>query len=221
MSVKMALIMAGGKAPALPTLAKHLKDADLIIGADLGAEHLLRAGRIPDVVIGDMDSCAKGVIQNIVKAGSKVVEFPAEKDFTDLEAAIDYCIDHGYQQIKVLAALHGRRIDHIFGNVFLLLKYAYKGLEIRLCDDNGRFVQAITDSIQITGKIGSYVSLIPLTSQVQGVKTTGLKYPLNDSVLIQGSSLGISNELVASSAQIAIDNGVLLVIKEIDAIYKR
>ena len=214
---KKALVVGGGQAPATPTLLKFANESEIVVGADLGAEHLLKAGIIPNVVIGDMDSCAKGVVSKLETAGCEIIVFETEKDFTDLEAALDYCVDKGYTDIIVLAAIHGRRTDHVFGNVFLLTKYAKNNIRVRLCDDNGRSLEIINKELNFTGKIGAYVSLIPVTEQVTGVNTKGLKFKLTNGTLIQGNSLGLSNELSSEEANIKIEDGLLLVIKELDS----
>ncbi|QOR34157.1 thiamine diphosphokinase [Clostridium sp. 'deep sea'] len=217
MLVKKALVVGGGQAPATPTLLKFANECDLVVGADLGAEHLLKVGKIPDLVIGDMDSCARGVISKLESTGCEIVIYDSEKDFTDLEAALDYCVEKGYVDITVLAAIHGRRTDHVFGNVFLLTKYVNKNIRVRLCDDNGRSLEIINKDLKITGKPGAYVSLIPVTDKVTGVTTAGLKYPLNNYTLTQGNTLGVSNELTEDEAYINIHEGLLLVIKELDS----
>jgi len=214
MSNKKALVVGGGEVPALPTLSEFVRQCDLVVGADLGAEHLLLAGRIPDAIIGDLDSCSAGVVERLRSAGCEIIEYPRDKNFTDVEAALDYCVEHGYKEILVAAALHGRRIDHIFGNVFLLPKYVREGVAVRLCDEGGRFIEAITDRITITGRKGTYVSIMPLTVRVTGVTTKGLKFPLRNKRLKQGSTLGLSNEMCEEEAEITIESGILLVIRE-------
>ncbi len=212
--MKKALIVGGGQIPSLQTINKYITESQMVIGADLGAEHLLLAGRIPDVVIGDMDSCANGVLAKLADAKCEIIEYPAEKSFSDLELAIDYAIEQGCDDITLMAVMHGRRIDHFVGNIFLLTKYAGSAVTVRMADDGGRFIQLITDQLPLKGRVGTYVSLIPFTQQVQGVTTTGLKYPLADATLDQGNTLGISNELAAVEALITIKSGQLLVIRE-------
>ncbi len=216
MSIKKALVVAGGECLELTTLVKIIKESSLVVAADLGAEHLLRAGRVPDAVIGDLDSCDKGIIERIKETKCEFVKLAEEKDLTDTEAAIDYCIARGYQEVLVAAALKGKRLDHLFGNVFLLPKYVKKGLKVRLIDDSGRFLEVISREISFSGKKGTFVSLIPISETVNGVTTKGLKYDLDEADLTQGNTLGISNQIENEDVVIKLDEGLLLVIKEKD-----
>jgi len=55
------------------------------------------------------------------------------------------------------------------------------------------------------------VSLLPLTAQVEGIRTAGLLYPLCDERLAQGHTRGVSNELTAAEATISVREGCLLI----------
>jgi thiamine pyrophosphokinase len=65
--------------------------------------------------------------------------------------------------------------------------------------------------IRLPGSIGDQVSLLPLSSVVEGVSLEGLKYPLTNACLTMGSTQGISNVMVTDAADIEIENGILLV----------
>jgi thiamine pyrophosphokinase len=55
--------------------------------------------------------------------------------------------------------------------------------------------------------------LIPLSKEVQGVRTVGLKYPLHSETLHRIESRGISNEWSDAEAMVAIQAGKLLVVE--------
>ena len=68
-----ATIFAGGKAIGkLEEVAKRAREADAVIAADGGANVAYRAGIIPDVIVGDMDSIRPEVLENFRKRGAKV-----------------------------------------------------------------------------------------------------------------------------------------------------
>jgi thiamine pyrophosphokinase len=56
------------------------------------------------------------------------------------------------------------------------------------------------------------VSLIATHGDACGVTTDGLLYPLRGETLAAGSTRGVSNEMVASHAVVALERGVLLVV---------
>src|SRR5581483_5490047 len=91
-------------APHLPLL----KAADLVIAADGGALPLVRAGRRPDIVIGDMDSLDQVTLAGLAEQGAELRRYPREKDETDLELALLHAAALGATAIDVLGALGGR-----------------------------------------------------------------------------------------------------------------
>ena len=56
------------------------------------------------------------------------------------------------------------------------------------------------------------MSLIPLTTEVNGVVTENLEYELNDATLKIGSSIGVSNVMTRDFAKISVKEGILIVI---------
>lgn len=71
----------------------------------------------------------------------------------------------------------------------------------------------ILDQLEVEGQRGEQLSLFPLTADVEGVTTTGLKYPLDNETLQFASSRGLSNEMLGTRASVSISRGILLVIK--------
>ncbi len=47
-----------------------------------------------------------------------------------------------------------------------------------------------------------YISIMPLTTQVEGITITGMKYPLENYTLTIGNSLGVSNEQIEKTAKL-------------------
>ena len=71
-------------------------------------------------------------------------------------------------------------------------------------------IRLVCDSIEIYGKKGDIISLIPMTYEVCGVTTEGLKYPLNDGRLYFGSNLvAVSNVMLGEKAVVKIKSGLL------------
>jgi thiamine pyrophosphokinase len=57
---------------------------------------------------------------------------------------------------------------------------------------------------------GEVVSLIPLSTEVTGVRTTGLRWPLEGERLRLGDTRGVSNEPTTDQAGVSIEAGLLL-----------
>ena len=204
-------VLVVGSAPvSAELLVQTAATADLIICADGGADAVTAAGIVPAAVIGDMDSItAEGRIR-LEAAGVRTAEFPTNKDKTDLELALEFSLSYDPARITVLGALGGDRLDHTLGNVMLLSLPLLRRLDVRLLDQSGE-VLVVWDRRTISGTPGDYVSLLPLTPLAESVQTSGLKYALAGDTLHQGSTRGISNELVDAEATIGVAGGCLLV----------
>ena len=83
-----ALIILNGECRNCTYLFNRTKNCDLLICADGGYKHLKALDVEPDVVLGDFDSSEE-------PKGIETVKFPAEKDMTDGEIAIEYALEKG------------------------------------------------------------------------------------------------------------------------------
>jgi thiamine pyrophosphokinase len=68
--------------------------------------------------------------------------------------------------------------------------------------------------VRLQGAPGETVSLIPLIGDVDGVRTSGLEYPLEEETLRFGATRGVSNLLTHTAASIEIKRGILLCVHE-------
>ncbi len=183
----------------------------LIICCDGGARHLQYLGIKPDIIIGDMDSIDPASLASYSTSGINIIKYPATKDFTDTELALDYALSLKPEKIFIWGALGGR-IDHTLANVFLLGKGQEKGIRTYLVDEYGEafVLDKETAFINETGKT---VSLFALSPEVTGITLSGFLYPLKEGTLIMGESRGISNIINEDRAGISVKNGKLLVIR--------
>jgi thiamine pyrophosphokinase len=70
---------------------------------------------------------------------------------------------------------------------------------------------------------GELVSLLAVGGVAHGVTTSGLLYPLEDSDLAPGTTLGVSNEFAAARATVSVARGVVLAVQpgELGRHYRR
>jgi thiamine pyrophosphokinase len=207
---KRVVIFANGQLPDLNMAHAILNSDDFIIGADGGTRHVLALGRIPQVVIGDLDSITTEAHQKLKKTNVEIIQFPRDKNETDLELAVRHAVTLKPSQIIIVAAL-GDRLDQTLGNLALIADPHLSAFDIRL-DDGVEEVFICRDHIQVHGKCGDIVSLIPWQGDVAGVITNGLKWPLHDEFLYSNKTRGISNEMTAEIAEVQISSGLLLVV---------
>ncbi len=178
---------------------------EYIICADGGLEKVKKLGFIPNLILGDFDSVDPKVLEEYKNLNIETVTYPSEKDYTDMELAISHAVKIGFKEIILIGA-SGTRLDHTVANMLLIERYYKKGINIKILDNNNS-IQVVTNSITIPFKNNHYVSVIPISENIEGLTLKGFKYPLNNVNVDRGSTLCISNELIENEGVIQINKG--------------
>jgi thiamine pyrophosphokinase len=210
MSAGRILVFAGGVLPSLEAVRRLPVSGDGIVCADGGARHALALGLIPDVVIGDLDSLQPPERLRLLAGHVEIRQRPRDKDETDLELALNCALERDPAAIVIVGALGGR-LDHTLGNIALLGDARLEGRSCCL-DDGIERVFLCRDTTEIHGERGDLVSLVPWGVPVLGVRTEGLRWPLNDESLLPERSRGISNEMLGDTARVLIGSGWMLIV---------
>jgi thiamine pyrophosphokinase len=182
-----------------------------IIAADGGANHCLKLGILPDVVIGDLDSVQAVALAELKSNGVKIIRHPAAKDETDLELAINFAMKEGAAKITLFGLLGGRW-DMSFANILLLASSQFEDIDFHIQGEGLEiFILRNGKSITLDGQPGDPVSVLPLGESARGVTYKGLGWPLAEYTLPFGSPIGVSNHMLENHATISLDSGVLLI----------
>ena len=210
------VIFANGEIPNPKSARALLQEGDYLLAADGGANHLYQMDIRPDMVIGDLDSIDEDVLHELTAAEVEIVQYPENKDENDLELALSASIEIGATSILIVGALGGR-LDQSLASLSLLSDPLLARYQIRLDDGEQAafFCRASTmkrEQVEIQGRIGDTVSLIPWGGIVEGVTTKGLQWALYSESLYPEKTRGISNVLVDKTASVEIDSGLLLVV---------
>lgn len=193
-----------------PKILQH----DFVIATDGGALHCHSLGMTPDLVVGDMDSIPRWLLDQLHRQGVETQTFPERKDHIDLELAIDLAIERGMTDLTILAAL-GQRWDMSIAAVMLLAAPRFADLRIVLRDGpTDLFCLRGRQRLDLAATPGERLSLIPLGGPALGVTLHGLDYPLDNHLIPFGSTLGISNVVTRPEVSIEIREGLLLCIIE-------
>jgi thiamine pyrophosphokinase len=204
-STRRACVFCNGQLKNPANVKQIANDCDLLIAADGGAKYFSDIELTPQVIIGDMDSIDSDMWKS--KSDIKYIRYPADKDKSDAELAIEYALGHGYEQI-ILVAATGGRLDHTLGNIALVAGYPGR---VAIFDGTSTLVAVDkSEKCMLHGRIGAIVSLMPYSTGLLKVTTKGLKYPLQDECLISATH-GLSNELSQTEACICVSDGILLV----------
>ncbi len=193
----------------------HVREGDLLIGADHGALFLVEHGFVPYLSVGDFDSVTPEQLIRIREGSRKTEAYdPIDKDYTDTELAFERALEIRPDEVILVGAL-GTRFDHSLANIHLLVKAMQHGIPASIADEHNE-IRLTADRLAIRGTGYSNVSLLPLMPRVTGITLSGFRYPLTDAVLAMGQSLGISNVLEEEEGIITVGDGWLLVVQSKD-----
>lgn len=180
---------------------------DYVIAVDAGYAHLERVGAVPDLVVGDFDSLG------YVPSHANVETHPSHKDASDIELAMERAFERGFDVLVVYGCLSGR-LDHTYGVLQLLAKFARRGLRVFAVGDTFA-VSALEGGKRSALCFGAVesgtLSTFALSDEVRGVDEIGLEYPLGKATLTNDEPLGVSNEFIGDPVTVAVESGTLLV----------
>ncbi len=208
------LIISNGNINDYNKLNDMLDNSDYVICADGGIRHIRKLDRIPDIILGDLDSVSSEDIEYIKLKNIETMKFPTVKDETDTELAVKFLIERGCTSIYFLGAT-GNRLDHTLANVFLLNSLLEKDIQGKIVDDKNE-IYLIDDFLELENTANSYVSIIPISQTGIELSISGFFYNLNDVFIQFGSTQGISNEIIEKKANIKIHSGKALIIQSMD-----
>jgi len=209
------LIGAGPKSNTLQMIRQSSSETT-IIGVDNGAAYLMEEDIHPDAVFGDFDSLSKADLAELKRKVPNVFIFPPEKDYTDLELALEWAISKHPEKIYI-HCVTGKRLDHEYGSISLLIKYKKHSIPIHIIDEHNEIYVIGEGTHQIDQQSQfKYISFFSLGTDIENLTLEGFKYPLTNHHLELGSSLCVSNELDASVGSISFSSGIALVVRSKD-----
>ncbi|MEH2957639.1 thiamine diphosphokinase [Candidatus Merdisoma sp. JLR.KK006] len=214
------LIVSGGRINSDFALSYCRNERfDQIIGVDRGLEFLYENNILPTYVVGDFDSADPKLESYYRKQKEIEVRwFNPVKDSTDTQIAIELALELNSASIVILGGT-GSRLDHVLGNIQSMMLARDAGVDCILLDEYNRIRLISEDTIiKKNQQYGRFVSLIPLTSTVEGVDLIGFKYPLHNHTFTSTGSagLGVSNEVMEEEAVIHMKSGILVLIESLD-----
>lgn len=197
--------------PVAPELAGLLRKDDFIIACDVGYRNCERLGVRPDIIVGDFDSAPCPASQG------DIVVLPHIKDDTDTEYAAKLAREKGFDEVLMLGALGGKRIEHTLANLSTGLKLEKLGLRVQLVNEYSRVSYVLGGGTReyIRDKY-YYLSAYPLEGCAEGVCIRGAFYELDNVTLTaQDFALTTSNEYAQGSGCITVSSraGALLVVE--------
>lgn len=197
-------IVANGSTENSEKTLNRIESFAYLVAVDGGCNTCYTLNLTPQLIVGDMDSITPEVDAHYADVPKAC--FPCEKDETDLELALNYLFASDVEEVTIFGGL-GNRVDHTLGNIILLSRFPGK---VYLESDAERLT-VIDSSLEFPCSIGQTISLIPLNGPVSGIRTRGLKWPLDNSQLDK-MFIGISNVATQDRVKISVEQGDLLCI---------
>lgn len=204
------VVLAGGD-PVDAATGEWLPAEAYVVAADSGLAQAAPLGLRVDLAVGDFDSVDPALLDQVAGEGCRLERHPEAKDHTDLELALDAARRTGAERITVVGG-HGGRLDHALANVAVLAGTALAGATVDAVMGRAR-IAVVHDRVELLGRRGEIVSLLPVGGAVAGVRTEGLLYPLHDEELPPGTTRGMSNEMTGAAASVSVRSGVLLAVR--------
>ena len=216
------VVVANGD-PLDPRLVAHVPTGALVVAADGG--RAWPAGQVCASPTSSVTSTPSRPPTGVSSSWrcAELHPYPADKDFTDLELAIDLAHSiaataRAPRRLLVLGGAGGR-LDHFVANVALLAAPVWLEAEpvvaVEAWLGTARLTVAIggAPALPVPGAVGSLVSLLPQHGPATGVVTEGLRFPLRHETLRPGSSRGVSNVVAGPGSSVSVEHGVLLVVQ--------
>lgn len=214
MAIEPAIIFTGGDPPPESVVAR-LPRHGFVIAADAGWTNALAAHRVPEILVGDMDSISRNEMKDAIDREVEIITHSPHKDYTDAEIALDLARGRGHDSVIIVSG-GGDRFDHLMALVHSMVAHARDcDLEAYIGVTHISFIHG-GDSRTFEATQGETVSLIPLGGDATGVTTSGLKWELSADTLESFASRGVSNEALSTRIHIAIAHGHLAVLRPLD-----
>ena len=185
-------------------LAETAAKYSFILAADGGANKCLKAGIMPSLAVGDLDSITP---KNKKFLAGRLVQI-SRQDNSDFEKALDYLKTLKPKQVDIILS-YGGRLDFSLSN-FLTASNYVKYFDIRFLFPKA-VVYLLSKSAVIKVKKGARVSIIPL-EEIKNISTQNLFYPLKNETLHLGQR-GLSN-IAKGNFTVKFTRGKLLVYVE-------
>ena len=184
------VIICDGSFPRTEYPRYLIRTADFIICCDGALKKFIRNSkaifgteRLPDRVIGDMDSLP----ESLRKKYSDIIVKIDEQEHNDQTKAFRWAMENleGMESITILGAT-GQREDHTIGNISLLMEYARMydlegtGIQVQMITDHATIV-AVTDTVEMDCGEGRQISIFSPDNTLK-IKSEGLRWKTDDVV---------------------------------------
>lgn len=185
---KTVVIICDGQFPKTEYPRYLIRTADFIICCDGALKKFMKNStaifgeeRLPDLVIGDMDTLPA----SWQKKYADIIVKESEQEHNDQTKAVRWALSNipGIGELYILGSTGGRA-DHTIGNLSLLMEYTRMfelgEITVQAITDEGT-IFAVNDTIEFDCGTGRCVSIFSPDSSLK-IRSVGLEYPTDDVV---------------------------------------
>lgn len=204
--MKRAVLLSA--VPVGPEMAAYLQPGDFIVACDAGYRNAAALGVRPDLIVGDFDSAPQP------RTEGDTIVLPHVKDDTDTQYAARWLAEHGFEEVVMLGALGGPRVEHMLANLSTGLFLSLHGVRTILADSRSEMHYLLPGRpLELPRRDWMYLSLFALGAPLTGVFEHGVYYPLENATLTElDYPLGTSNEFTEPVARLQCSGGHGLVV---------
>lgn len=204
------MILLGGDLKVTPRVAREAQRAR-VIAADSGIRHASRLSVSPELWVGDFDSSSAADFAANADVPRRT--FPAAKDKTDGELAVDIALAEGATSLVVAGAFGGPRADHAYLHMALAIRLAERRVPVRLTSGEQEGHPLLPGTHGFDYPWGTLFSVLGF-SDLHGLSIDGAEWPLDRVRMPFGSSLTISNR-VTGSLSVTLAKGRALLVAQV------
>ena len=204
--MKRAVLLSA--VPVGSEMAAYLQPGDFIVACDAGYRNAAALGVCPDLIVGDFDSAPQP------RTEGDTIVLPHVKDDTDTQYAARWLAEHGFEEVVMLGALGGPRVEHMLANLSTGLFLSLHGVRTILADSRSEIHYLLPGRpLELPRRDWMYLSLFALGAPLTGVFERGVYYPLENATLTElDYPLGTSNEFTEPVARLQCSGGHGLVV---------
>ena len=202
------IIVSGAPDSDVQFLKGKLNRSAFIIAADSGYKNCLKAGLIPDLIIGDFDSASCPEFRN------RIIRLPIEKDDTDTFYCVKEAVKRGFSEIELLCAI-GSRADHTYSNILCLDYCRRNSVKCTIANAKNR-IQLVENEIEIDDSEYEFFSVFAFLGEAKGVSIKGAYYEANNVDMSMSDQFAQSNHFDGGKVRISVREGIILLIQSND-----
>lgn len=211
MNRKYVIFLNGEYKYSQKFIDKLISENTVCLCADGGANFAFKYGKMPKMIIGDLDSIEKKVLEYYKNKNVMIKKFPKDKDFTDFELIIEEIgkveRNKNYLEKMFVVGGLGKRIDMTLSNLFIMEKY--KNL-IFLEEEEEIFY--VEKSFVLKNKKEYEFSIIPISEKVEKLTLKGFKFETDKIEARRENSRLVSNVICENEASVEFESGKLIII---------